>query len=269
MRDGTLGCMPLRVCSLAAAFFVAGVRLNAGVVYDNLPNPIPQSSPSLGFQANHTSEWGDLVEPLGGAATLANADILMNDWALQSDYPGVGDASGWSWPITLTFYNVDSSSGTPQPGSVIYTVTQTFNIPWALGNQHQDFLFDFDLPDVAVPSEFIFGVAYNTETFGADPTGVAGPYVSLNVAANDTAPPQVGTRPLPDSAYLNANNCAGYNDNCAGGPAGIFRQDTGWTPYSLAAEFDTATPEPASLGLLFCGGVAIAALACKRRSRTA
>jgi hypothetical protein len=199
----------------------------------------------------------------------------MNDWALQSDYPGVGDASGWSWPITLNFYNVDSSSGTPQHGTLIYSTTQTFDIPWAavgsLGaNLHQDFLIDFNLPNVAVPSEFIFSVVYSTKDYGPSPTGADGPYISLNVGL-PTAPPQVGTRPNPDTGYMNADGCIYYFDNCAGGltTVGSFRQDTGWTPYSLGAEFDTAAPEPGPFGLLLCGGIVIVFLARKRGSRAA
>ena len=182
----------------------------------------------------------------------------MNDQALESDYPGVGTTSGWSWPITLNIYNVDDSSGTPQPGSEIYTTTESFNIPWEpVGQPGEDFLITFSLPDVAVPSEFIYSVVYNTETFGPDPTGVSGPDISLNVAANGTTSPQVGTRPNPDSAYLNANGCAYYNDDCAGGPVDVFRQDTGWTPYSLAGEFtaESSTPEPGTFGLLCFGGI--------------
>jgi hypothetical protein len=252
----------------AAVFLLAGSQLTAGTVYDNLPSPLPPSSPSLGFQANHTAEWGDLIQPLGGATSLTHATILMTDWAHQSEFPTFGDASGWSWPITLTFYNVDNSGSTPQPGSVIYTTTQTFNMVWAPeGQTSQNFLINFDLPNVLTPAEFIFSVAYNTETFGSAPTGIEGPYIALNVGANNTASPLIGTRPFPDTAYLNADNCGGYTHGCLDGPAGVFRQDTHWTPYSLAASF--ATPEPGSFGLLLGGGLAIAAIARKRRSRTA
>jgi len=257
----------------AAVVLLFCLPLSAAVVYNDLPNPIPQSSPSLGFQAEHTSEWGDLIQPSSGAATLTGASILMNDQAQQSDYPGVGDASGWSWPITLNLYNVDSSSGTPQPGSLLYTTTESFTMPWApVGQEGQDFLINFSLPDVAAPSEFIYSVVYNTETFGPDPTNTSGPVISLNVAANDTAPPQVGTRPNPDTTYLNANACAYYSDNCAGGSAGVFRQDTGWTPYSVAGEFTAqgAVPEPGTFGLLGCGGLLLGGLlARRRRSRRA
>jgi hypothetical protein len=258
------------ICSAAGVgiFLLACTHLDAAAVYYNLPTSIPQSSPSQGFQSGHIAEFGDLIQPAGGAATLTSATILMTDWAHEADYPSFGDASGWSWPITLTLYNVDSSSGTPEPGSVIYSDTQTFKMVWApVGHNAQNFLIGFDLPNVATPSEFIYSIAFNTETFGAAPTGVAGPYISLNVAVNSTAPPTVGTRPVPDSTYVNANYCGAYNDGCAGGPAGIFRQDTGWSPYSIAAAFNT--PEPGSFGLLLCGGIGIAGLVRKRRSRTA
>ena len=146
-----------------------------------------RQSPSLGFQANHTSEWGDLIQPASGPAILTGASILMDDEAQQSDYPGVGDSSGWSWPITLNLYNVDDTSGTPQPGTLIYTSTESFTMPWApVGQTGQDFLVSFVIPDVSTPSEFIYSVVYNTETFGPSPTGVPGPNISLNVAATVT-----------------------------------------------------------------------------------
>ena len=69
----------------------------------------------------------------------------------------------------------------------------------------------FNLGNVAVPRQFIYGITFNTETFGPNPTGVPGPYIALNVAVNSTAPPTVGTRPNPDTAYLNGDNNAAYN----------------------------------------------------------
>src|SRR5579871_5098828 len=164
-----------RIASLCAPLLLSCGALPASTVYDNLPSPIPQNSPSLGFQSNHTSEFGDLIQLSGGATNLTSGSILMDDKALESDYPAVGDASGWSWPVTLNIYNVDSSSGTPQAGSLIYTDTETFNIPWEpVGQPGQDFLITFNLPDVAVPGEFIYSVVYNTETFGPNPTNQTG-----------------------------------------------------------------------------------------------
>jgi hypothetical protein len=260
------------VSAFCASLLLSAGAVHATTVYNNLPNPIPQNSPSLGFQSNHTSEFGDLIQLSGGPTNLTSGSILMDDKALESDYPTVGNAGGWSWPITLNIYNVDSSSGTPQAGSLIFTDTETFNIPWEpVGQPGQDFLVTFSLPSVAVPGEFIYSVVYNTETFGPNPTNDPndGPYISLNVAVNDTAPPQIGSRPNPDSGYLNANAPQYYFDNGAGGPSGVFRQDTGYTPYSLAGEFadaSTSTPEPGTLALLFYGAGAMAGLlGIKRR----
>jgi hypothetical protein len=257
----------------------AAVPLQAtSILYNNMPNPIPPNSPSLGYQSNQTAEFGDLIQLSGGAANLTSAVLLMSDWAKASDYPAIGP-DPWAWPLTLTLYNVDNSSGTPQPGSVITTLTDTFTIPWRPeddpvncpkggyqgfdGNCYSglNFQVTFNLPAVAVPGQFIFGLAFNTETYGANPVGAPGPYISLNYSLNNTAPPQVGSRPLPDTAYWNTTTAGNYADGGAGG-TGTFRQDTAWTPYSGAAEFlgtsiVTPTPEPSTIGLVCGGGIVI------------
>jgi uncharacterized repeat protein (TIGR01451 family) len=230
-----------------------GVPLLADTAfYNNLPNPIPQSSFSWGFQSAHTSQFGDLVQLAAGPATLTKAVIVMNDHAqfsIWSGFPGA-TAAGWQWRITLNLYNIVMVSGTPQPGSLITTVTQTFQIPWqppaAAG---QEFPITFNLPNVAVPAQFIFGIVYNTKTFGPNPTNDPndGPYSSLNVALTggftSTPPPQVGTLPYPDTAYLNANDPGYY---CGSGVGfGSFVQDTDWQTapptgcgfFSISAEF--------------------------------
>src|SRR5258706_15315416 len=57
----------------------AAVPLQAtSILYNNLPNPIPPNpfppnSPSLGYQSNHTAEFGDLIQLVSGPATLASA----------------------------------------------------------------------------------------------------------------------------------------------------------------------------------------------------
>jgi hypothetical protein len=240
----------------------------------------------LGFQSSHTAEFGGLIQLSGGAANLTSAVLLMEDYALASNYPAIGP-DPWVWPLTLNLYNIDNSSGTPEPGSVITTVTQSFVIPWQPeddpvncptggyqgfdGNCYSglNFQVTFNLPTVAVPGQFIFGLAFNTETYGANPVGVTGPYISLNYAFNTTAPPQVGSQPLPDTAYWNTNVASNYTDGGAGG-VGTFRQDTAWTPDSGAAEFlgtslVTPTPEPGTFGLMGLGGIVIASILARRR----
>jgi hypothetical protein len=63
----------------------------------------------------------------------------------------------------------------------------------------------------------------------------------LNFALVTTGP-SIGTQPLPDTAYWNTSTAGNYSDGGAGG-VGTFRQDTNWTPFSGAIEFDVA-PEP-------------------------
>jgi|SRR5579872_999385 len=272
------------MCYRAFTVFVISAlpAFATAIVYNNLPNPIPPSSPSLGFQSQHTSEFGDLIQIQGGPDLLTGATILMSDWAKNADYPAYSP-DPWSWPITLNIYNVDNSSGTPEPGSVIYSITQTFAIPWrppddpincpsggylAFDGSCQtggfNFLASFTLPDVAVPGQFIYGIAFDTETFGANPVGVTGPYISLNLAVNDTSPPQTGSRPLPDTAYWNTNVAGNYADGGAAG-VGVFRQDQGWTPYSTAAEFTALTPEPGTFTMLGCGGAFLICMSIARK----
>ena len=181
----------------------------------------------------------------------------MSDWALASDYPTYPGATGpsWSHPITLNLYNVDNSGPNPAPGTVIATRTQTFAIPWrppadptcANTTQYRAsdgscqsgiaFTITFDFTGTTVPDQIIFGIAYNTETYGYMPIGSAGPYISLNNGVAQV-PPTIGSQPFPDTAYLYANAPAYYGDNSL--PVNVFRRDTGWTPYSVAAAFEVA-----------------------------
>src|SRR5262249_11263711 len=84
----------------------------------------------------------------------------------------------------------------------------------------------------------IYGVSYNTQTWGYNPIGVGGPYVSLNFGLAQV-PPTVGSNPFPDTGYWNTQTAANYADGGAGG-VGVFRRDTNWTPFSGAISFEFA-----------------------------
>jgi hypothetical protein len=90
-----------------------------------------------------------------------------------------------------------------------------------------------------VPDQIIYGVAYNTWTWGANPIGISGPYISLNFGLAQVAP-SAGSNPFPDTAYWNTATAGLYTDGGLGG-VGIFRRDTAWTPYSGAVSFDAQT----------------------------
>ncbi len=48
----------------------------------------------------------------------------------------------------------------------------------------------FDFGGLVVPEEVVYGVSFNTQTWGYEPIGVDGPYTSLNVGLTTSAPSQ-------------------------------------------------------------------------------
>ena len=255
------------VLSTAALLPVSAATL----MYENIPAPLPPNVPSLGYQATQTAEFGDLIQFAPGTPrSLSTVTALMSDWALASTY-GSSDA-GWSVPITLNLYNVDNSSGTAQPGTVIDSVTQTFLIPWrpeasagcgtawlaADNNCYNGLAFDvtFDLGNITVPDQLIYGIAYNTQSYGAAPTGQTGPYNSLNFGLSTVAP-TTGSNPLPNAAYWNTQT------------GSTFRQVSGWSAYSGAVEFaSTSAPEPGTVGLMLGGGLLIMMGSIRRKKQS-
>jgi len=231
-------------------------------VYNNIPSPLPPNVPSLGYQATSTAEWGDNVFLAGTARRAGSATITMSDWAKHSDYPTM-DPAGFTHPITLNIYAVNHSGPNPAPGALIGTMTKSFLIPWrpeanplcpgdrwkAADNQcYSGFAFKitFDLRSLALtlPNELIFGVAYNTNTWGYNPIGLPGPYESLNVGTANVngigVPPSVGTDVEPDATFWNTSYAGFYSDGGAGG-VGTFRRDTGWTGQAPAVLFTAYT----------------------------
>ena len=230
----------------------------AEVIFDNTPASLPGNVPSLGYQATSTAEFGNQISFAGASRDLTTVKIIMSDWANQADWPGVGDATGYDHPITLNFYNPGSGTSV---GSLIASKTQTVHVPWHTVNGFSGTAFpvDFDFTGTTVPNTVIFGVAYNTQVYGANPIGVPGPYNSLNYGLVDNAP-SVGTDVDPDDTYWNTSFANFYADGGAAG-VGVFRQDTGWSLNVPAIQVN-AVPEPTSIALL-----ALGSLAFLRRSR--
>ncbi len=83
-----------------------------------------------------------------------------------------------------------------------------------------------------MPNDIVYGIAYNTNTWGANPIGRPGPYESLNVGLNSSAISTVGDIE-PDAVFWNTSTAGNYTDGGTGG-VGIFRRDTNWTPYRPA-----------------------------------
>ncbi|MGN6626913.1 MAG: PEP-CTERM sorting domain-containing protein [Tepidisphaeraceae bacterium] len=248
------------------AFLAVGglVRFaDAGVIYDNIPDPLPGNVVSYAYEADSVAEFGNGITFAGTDRALTNVRIEMSDWAKASDYPGVGDSTGYDQPVTVNLYNVGTGGAV---GSLIATRTQTIHVPWHdTGNGYNGTAFtaDFDFTGVTVPDSVIYGVAMNTTDHGANPTHVPGPYDSLNYGLTTSeANPGIGTDINPDDTYQNSTWTGAYTDGGAGG-LGTFREDSGWTGYTPAIQF-SAVPEPGSLALLGLGGLG---LLMRRRRR--
>ncbi|MHB1312943.1 MAG: hypothetical protein ACYC3L_13085 [Gemmatimonadaceae bacterium] len=232
------------------------------VAYNAIPMQLPGNVPSQPFQAQQTAEFGDHVALAGTARQALSATVLMSDWAKHSGFPEM-DSAGYTHPITLNIYGVDKSGPVPALGVLLATVTQDMFIPWrpeadpactdgrwlaSDGTCYSGIAFTiaFDLRALALtlPDEFIFGVAYNTNTWGYQPIGQHGPYESLNVGLANVGgvpvPPSVGSDVEATAVFWNTKTAAWYADGGAGG-VGIFRrdQDEGWRPYPVGVRFNT------------------------------
>lgn len=244
---------------LAVLAFVASPALAAtSVVYDALPSVSPETSyVSEAFQATQTSEFGDLIH-LGGTDRILNdVTVTMVTWAKYADYSTnssyMDNSVSWTHPITLNVYS-SSLGANGAPDTLLGTVTKNIIIPWrpkasdACGSGLQwmdstgkcnngyafNATFDMSSLNITLPNDIIVSVAYNTQTYGFSPLGVAGPYNSLNVAVPEGQTVLVGSDVNTDSVFWKTSTAAWYTDGGAGG-VGVLREDTNWTPYGTVA----------------------------------
>lgn len=246
------------------------------VVYSSITSPLPPAMLSQPYQAQQTAEFGNSITLAGTNRVLGSVSVVMASWAYASAYSGSG--AGFYHPITLNLYN---TTNTDAVGPLVASKTVNTFIAWrpeptpgCPGTQYlaSDALchnsatsiisFDFSSSGVVLPDSLIYGIAYNTQSWGANPTGVNGPYNSLNVGLEGAAP-SIGSNNYSDSAYWNTVTAAWYADGGSGG-TGTFRRDTGWAGYEANIQI-TATPEPGTFAL-FGGAVALFG-ALRRRSR--
>ncbi len=214
-------------------------------VYNSIPTVLPPSYPSLGYQATQTDEFGDYVQLDGNDRVVSSITLGMTDWACENwataDPCATTPGSTFTHPITLNLYEVDNSGADPAPGALIASVTKDADIPFrpsasvecgdnrwysevTLGCYNGfNFTLDFDFSSLGIVlgDDVIVGVAYNTNTWGATPLGVSGPYESLNVSLAGAAP-TVGTDENQDEMFW---------DTTYGGGSDVFELSTDWSDY--------------------------------------
>jgi hypothetical protein len=257
------------VIALGAIFVFYPALVSAApstVIYNNIPSPIPGNVPSEAYQATQTSEFGGQVQFSGTNRYNPVVTVLMSSWGCQTGGWSTNNCvttpgSTFSEPITLNIYNVNTDNS---PGSLLTTLTQTFNIPFRPSANNTNCTagewydttnsscyngldvpinFDFTGKNVTLPTKAIISVAYNTSGYGAHPYGYSTAcavtsagcgYDSLNVGTNPA--PTVGVAlPTINDAYLNSATPGQYCDSSLG--SGTFRLDSGcWTGYLPAFE---------------------------------
>ena len=102
---------------------------------------------------------------------------------------------------------------------------------------------------VPVSNGLVWGVAFDTESWGSNPVAYDGPFDSLNVAVTKSV--RVGKDANPGGAFLDSTE-AGEYASCftsanliTGCPTSSFRNDpNGWTGYVPAAQFTASIPFP-------------------------
>jgi hypothetical protein len=231
--------------------------LDGEFIYDAIPSVLPSNLPSQGYQATQTFELGDKItfEP-GTGRHLLDGAVTLSSWACESGQWNLGTCettpgATFTHPITLNLYTV------AEDGSVGYLIasrTQTFEIPYrpsanatcADPKQWKDTSGDcfnglnhvivFDLDGITVPDTVIYGIAYNTRSYGSEPIGVDGPYNSLNVSLNtDESAPYIGTDVDTDEIFSDYASEGGFS------------AEGEWSPYKVAVAFSAQPLTPITM----------------------
>jgi hypothetical protein len=265
----------------------ASAATNQVVIYNSIPSPLPGNLPSEGAQPEHFNELGDKIAFAGSVRHLSHVIVTMDSWACETGGSTTHDCATtpgatFSEPITFNIYQAGPGDAI---GPRIATETKTFAIPYrpseddvhCTGNNAGAWYdsatnscyfgmavnvgFDFSAQNVTLPNTVIYGISYNTTTFGYQPYGTGTacfntspgcPYDSLNIGFVTST--SVGTDVDPSRAYENSPDGPYYCDNGAAG-TGTFRVDSPsngcWDGYTPAVEF-TATNSAVGTGFGPC-----------------
>ena len=107
----------LLTCLATVAAFTVGPALSADAAlthtaYDATISPLPPNLVSQAFQAQQTSEFGDVLTLAGTSRELRTGTVTFSTWAKHSEWLDYGTPNGWSLPVTLTVYELAATTGT-------------------------------------------------------------------------------------------------------------------------------------------------------------
>ncbi|MBP7842595.1 chitobiase/beta-hexosaminidase C-terminal domain-containing protein [Candidatus Woesebacteria bacterium] len=251
------------------------------VVYNTMPEVMPGSYPSLGFQATQTSEFGDHLQLAGLERQAERITVELTNWACENDFTSDG-SGGWTpnrantdacvttpgssyvHPITLNVYEVDNSGLNPAVGPLIVTKTVDTAVP---------FRPSYDIRCTAPGSDVPFGGTWYDEVTDScvhgfnfdvpfDLNGEVLPEEVIVTVAYNTQ--SYGNTPIGANGPYNSLNVAVgnvspsvginvdpddvfWNTSTAssytdGGPGGILRRDTNWSTYVPIIKIETSAP---------------------------
>ena len=258
----------ITICAVVTMILAVSGVAQAEIIFDTIPSPDPAGMASWGYQACSIYELGDYVRFDGTARNLNTVRAGMVSWAqYDGDYTSGAaytdpdltmNETGWQQELTFNIYSVNTSGAQPTVGSLLATKTQTFTMPWAPGDGTHPYsavTFDFSGDNITLPDEVIFGLAFNTQSYGDTPTGYVGPYCSLNLGAFSSSP-FVGTDVDPETGFIDSTWSGMYGN----GTSHVFAISDGNGDFSAgyrpSVEF-SAVPEPATVCLLGLGGLSL------------
>jgi MYXO-CTERM domain-containing protein len=259
---------------------VGNAAASAEVIFNSIPGTLAANYTSQPYQAQQVSEFGDRISFGGSARQLSEASVTMSmharyeEWNFGGVNYGTGAYAGAGYTQSFTFNIYAAGTGTAA-GALLGSVTQSKYIQyrpvgWASANGiAQNITFDLSGLNITLPESIVWGLAFNTETYGASPTGVNGPYNALNVCYNQSsswAPANggvtVGSTDLLTKFINAANNLNGqYGSYYSPSTVGTFSMaETGTTLSGKALNAPmvsfSAVPAPGALALLGVAGLA-------------
>jgi hypothetical protein len=222
---------PPPVCSLG----------DTTVAYNAMPFGVVNCvNPSMAFEGNFINEFGDEVQLAGTGTSITTLNVLFASFACQEGHWFNGDCvsapgATFTVPVTANIFAAADCAGTPCPGPLLGTVTETLTIPFrpsadpvncpgpagrwfnpgsGLCENKIATVQTFNFSGVTVPADrqVIWTVSYNTTHAGPSPIGEGAacfatsggcPYDSLNVGAmSHPNAPYAGIDVDPDVAFM-------------------------------------------------------------------